>query len=665
MKGSHDTDVAFAELNSLRKEYISLKKSYKKVIADFRLASLKLNESEDKYRLIFEHSGEAVLFTNPNGEIYAANPEACKMFLMTEKEICTAGRNKLLDLNDPQVIAGLKTRDETGVYRGEANMFRKDGTVFTALVSSIIFKDKQGKSRTCTIIRDNTENKKNIAELEFVQQQLRQQKLELQSVFDSTPSMMCIVDEHMQVLIANDAFKKSTAWQGASLHTLCSLLGCIEYNNKASDSQTIQKCGSCAIHNIIEDTFKTGNPNINLEHSTTLCSNSENHEVVLLVSTARLNSGDAFRILLTLSDITQLKKTELALLENETRFRGIFESSVAGMSAADTNGRLVLVNSAFARMYGYENPGQMLKEVSNASQLYANPDDRSELLKSIRKDGMIDGLEVEVVKKDGTHFFILVSGRKVYDVNGKYIYYIGIHIDITDRKVIEKELRESKKSLESFNQYLVSAREEERSQISREIHDHFGQSLTALKLDMNIFKQSLSGNADAFNKINEMVDLVSDLIKDVQRISSDLRPGILEDLGLQATFEWYCSEFMKRTNTMCFLRIGKGRFDNPQINLILFRTLQEALTNIIRHSGATVVDVNLKNQKHNIKLTIRDNGKGISKHEINSGISHGLAGIRERVKQFNGKLNILSRKGTILSIIIPISDTKTDDNTVS
>lgn len=223
------------------------------------------------------------------------------------------------------------------------------------------------------------------------------------------------------------------------------------------------------------------------------------------------------------------------------------------------------------------------------------------------------------------------------------------------RKNAEKEIRKSKKLLEDLHKHLNEIRENERALISREIHDQIGQSLTALKLDLNRIQEYVSTNSEAMAKLKGMVELVSDTIKDVQRISSDLRPGILDDLGLSAAIEWYSGEFEERTGIRCNLKFDDSIFGDSQKNLVFFRVLQEALTNVIRHANASSVSIILHQSKQGTTMTIKDNGIGIPPGKAESTKSLGLIGMRERIKQFGGKVDILSRKGqgTKLTIFIP------------
>jgi two-component system sensor histidine kinase UhpB len=227
--------------------------------------------------------------------------------------------------------------------------------------------------------------------------------------------------------------------------------------------------------------------------------------------------------------------------------------------------------------------------------------------------------------------------------------------NIPDRIKMEEELRNSKELLEKLNQYLNDIRENERAIISREIHDQIGQSLTALKLDMKWLYRFINTKPEAVLKFDRIIELISKTMKDVQRISSDLRPGILDDLGLVAAIEWYCDEFEERTRILCKLKFDKSDYGDSKVNLTFFRILQETLTNVIRHSMASSVNIKLFKSLKGITMTIHDNGIGIPEEKIKSNKSLGLMIMYERVRQFSGKIDISSKKGhgTKLVIFIP------------
>jgi PAS domain S-box-containing protein len=327
-----------------------------------------------------------------------------------------------------------------------------------------------------------------------------------------------------------------------------------------------------------------------------------------------------------------------------------------GISTTSPDGHLIEINQAYARMYGYNNPEEMLADVNNAGQLYANPEDRKEVLRIFAKNDFMEPKEVEVLKRDGTRFFVLVSARVFRDESGNLIYRQATHLDITEKKKVYEEIIESKKQLEELYKRLNNVIENERMEISREIHDELGQTLTALKIDLNWTMEKIPVDVLIHKKIKSMIDLVSSTVKKVQKISSDLRPGMLDDLGLTASLEWYSKECEKRSNFTCKLELDEIPNLNSKIKLVLFRIFQEGMTNIIRHSNAKKVKVKLHSSSSGIIMKISDDGIGISKKKTNMKDSLGLIGMKERLREFNGTLEIISskNKGTSLVINIPI-----------
>ncbi len=218
----------------------------------------------------------------------------------------------------------------------------------------------------------------------------------------------------------------------------------------------------------------------------------------------------------------------------------------------------------------------------------------------------------------------------------------------------EANLLEAKKQLEQMNDYLIMAIEEERSSISLQVHDELGQAMTALKMDLSWLRQNRMNAEAAEEKIDRMMHMTNDVIRKVQRISSELHPGLLDDLGLVAAIEWYCREFSERTGIICDLDLEETEAIQPDINLALFRVFQESMTNIIRHANATTVDIRLSYTPHT-QLTIGDNGVGIASEKVTSGKSFGIIGMRQRISRCGGTVEISSNngKGTLVTVNIP------------
>jgi signal transduction histidine kinase len=226
----------------------------------------------------------------------------------------------------------------------------------------------------------------------------------------------------------------------------------------------------------------------------------------------------------------------------------------------------------------------------------------------------------------------------------------------------EEQLRESHEQLRALSIYLQSVREEERTRIAREVHDELGQALTSCKLDLSWLATKLPKELKPLiEKTKTLSAHIDSTIQMVRRISAELRPGVLDHLGLAAALEWQANEFQNRTGIKCDVRAD---VNEPQLeqnaSTTLFRIFQETLTNIIRHAGATHVTVDLKERDGRIHLAISDNGRGISRTEINDPKSMGLLGMRERAALLGGlfKIGRMPRgEGTEVKVSIPLPRT--------
>jgi signal transduction histidine kinase len=223
----------------------------------------------------------------------------------------------------------------------------------------------------------------------------------------------------------------------------------------------------------------------------------------------------------------------------------------------------------------------------------------------------------------------------------------------------EEQLRESHERLRLLSMYLQSVREEERTRIAREVHDELGQALTSCKLDVSWIASKLPKDLKPLLEKAKALSLHIDAtIQMVRRISTELRPGILDHLGLAAALEWQANEFQTRTGIKCdVLADLRVPLLNHELNTAFFRIFQETLTNVIRHAGATHVTVSLKGSGDLIVLEVKDNGRGIAKEEISNTKSMGLLGMRERAALLGGgfKIGRVPRgNGTRVTVSIPL-----------
>jgi signal transduction histidine kinase len=229
----------------------------------------------------------------------------------------------------------------------------------------------------------------------------------------------------------------------------------------------------------------------------------------------------------------------------------------------------------------------------------------------------------------------------------------------SEHRRAEEQLLESHERLRALSVYLQSIREEERTRIAREVHDELGQSLTSCKLDLSWIAGRLPKDlTPLLEKTKALISHIDSTIQTVQRISTELRPGVLDHLGLAAALEWQANEFQNRTGIKCDVRANVPEpLPDPNLSTTFFRIFQETLTNVIRHAGATHVRVDLKESDGRIILEVRDNGRGIGRSEISNTKSMGLLGMKERAALLGGmfKIGRLTRgKGTRVKVSIPL-----------
>ena len=222
--------------------------------------------------------------------------------------------------------------------------------------------------------------------------------------------------------------------------------------------------------------------------------------------------------------------------------------------------------------------------------------------------------------------------------------------------------KESSRQLQALAANLELAREEERTQIARELHDQLGQALTAMKYDLAWLTDRLvQKDATLAQKAKTVTAQMDTMIKTVRRISTELRPGMLDDLGLAASIEWQARDFEKRTGIVCTVSVPAEDLPLERAQSIaLFRIFQEALTNVARHANAQSIDVKLFAIPDALTLQVHDDGRGIQKQEIAGLHSLGLLGMRERTKRLGGTFDIhgIPGDGTIVTVSIPVQQSE-------
>jgi two-component system, NarL family, sensor histidine kinase UhpB len=260
--------------------------------------------------------------------------------------------------------------------------------------------------------------------------------------------------------------------------------------------------------------------------------------------------------------------------------------------------------------------------------------------------------------RSGGEEFPIEASISQFEHDGRHFYTVILR-DISLRKKAEQELIASQKQLRELSAYIQTAREEEKNHIARELHDDLGQQLTALKMDLSELESMLGeGSTETREKTAGINALVNSTVASVRRISADLRPAMLDDLGLAAAIEWLTEDFSRRYGIEVKLELGHSEVElvGPAATAV-FRMIQEALTNVARHAGASRVGVAIGQSGDRLVTEIRDNGKGISQEDQSKHKSFGLIGMKERAHLLGGDVEIsaLPGLGTRILITVPLS----------
>ncbi|MEJ8842520.1 PAS domain S-box protein [Lacibacter sp. H375] len=362
--------------------------------------------------------------------------------------------------------------------------------------------------------------------------------------------------------------------------------------------------------------------------------------------------GKPVRMMGSMMDITERKKAEDALLQSEEKYRTLVEQATDGIFIADQTGKFVIVNSAGLKLSQYteeELSTLTIYDLSDPEELKTNPF-RFEEMKS--EQGARS--ERRLKRKDGSIVDIEINAKFLSD--GRFLAFIR---NITERKKAENELNSSYRAIRKLTSHLQNAREEERTHIAREIHDELGQQLTVLKMDMSWLTKKIKQleSQQLNDKAAEIVQMLNDTVNTVRRISSDLRPVLLDDLGLAAAVEWHLMEFGKRSGIKTEFFTIESAIEIPRpIATGLFRIYQESITNIARHSEATEVMVELFVEDKEVTMAISDNGKGFDVTSIGKKKTLGVLGMQERTVMMGGTFRIKRNpvKGMKVEVHVPV-----------
>ncbi len=632
-------------------------------ITERKRAEEMLHKTNQTLSSLIRYSPLAIINTGLDGRVTVWNPAAERLFGWPEEEVL--GReNPIVPADKRQEYNRLRE----GVRQGSPYLSRellrqkKDGSLIYVNASSAAIFDSDGRPVALYAIFEDITRRKRMEE-EF--KRLGSQN---ELILNSAGEGIYGLDRDGNITFINPAAAKMVGW------TVAELIGrrsheTFHHTRPDGSSYPREECAfhkalmSGAVHQVKDEVFwRKDGTSFPIEY----------------VSTPMRENGTVVGAVVVFKDITDHKQAEKTLKAAVISAGEEKAKSEAVIAAIGDN--LVILDPEFRIIYQNEVDRKMIGDLVGKC-CYKAFEGRDTVCENCPVEmSFQDGLVHRGERIASTNIGIMhldITASPLRDAAGKVVAVIEMVRDITSRKQAEEAIRKSRDELEkqvtertaeltmmneqlrNFSSYLQQAREKERAAIAREIHDELGQAMTALKMDFAWLKKKIPPDRkDLVEKEASMSELIETTMESVKRIATELRPGMLDHLGLASAVEWQAEEFERRTGIKCNIvfRPEEIVLDRDRSTAV-FRVFQETLTNIARHAKATKITIGLTRGPDEFMLRVKDNGKGITEKQISDPTSLGLIGIRERVHAWGGKVAIKSSRqsGTSITVRIPLT----------
>ena len=594
-----------------------------------------IKESKERYRGLSEAAFEAI-FISEKGVCLEQNSTAEKMFGYTLSEAIGRKGVEWIVPEDREMVMNNMLSGYEEPY--EATALRKDGSTFPAEIQGKMMHYK-GRTVRVTALNDITKRKQ-------AEEELRKSEQRFRSIFENIPNI---------AVQGYDADRKIIFWNQAS-EKLYGYKKEEAIGNQLEDliiPSEMRKSVIEAVRNWVENGIPIPHGELKLMRKDKTTFPVYSSHIILK------NIKGEFEMYCIDIDMTERKQAEGALRESEEKYRRLFntESDAIMIFDAETL-EFIDVNESALSLYGYTRE-EFLKLRQPA--ITAEPEESEASIKKTLAGKLIRIPIRYHKKKDGTIFSVEISAG-TFTLKNRKVFF-GVIRDITKRKLAEETLLNSEKRLHYLSSQLITAQEKERRRISLELHDEMGQALTAISINVRSIEKELPSDLTPLikEKIAEIYSLADQASEQIRELSHYLRPSMLDDLGLVPTLRWYLDVYRKRTKLdVKYELINFEERPSPEVETVIYRVVQEALNNIVKHAQAGSVLVRVERKDKEAAVFIKDNGRGFEVNEflapddLKGGI--GLLGMQERVSILGGKFSIQSSKGhgTRISVEIPL-----------
>ncbi len=597
--------------------------------------SIKDALSESIYKRLMEDSPLAIFLATLGGKAILFNSEFAQMFGYQSPEECNDLLPTTADftVNPQRQSEMIQIIQEQSSRTAFENLYRrKDGSIFWG---NLYIRQVENKGGSDSYYEGYIED---ITDRKHTEDQLRETERFTQATLDSLSIHICVLDENGVILTTNQAWRDFADANGTMDPQYYRGVNYLDVCDTATGKDS---AGASAFAEGIRRVMRQEIYQFSLEY--TCDSPWENRWYVANVT--RFNGGVSARLVISHVNITERKQSELRLSQATKRYQDLFENSGTSNVIVDEHGKYVMVNKKAANIFG-----RLPEDMIGLFMLDLLPIEKAnrylELNRQLLETGGNREYEDTFKLPSGQRTFLIIN-QCIQDENQKNSLILSSSIDITERKKAEEGLRESRERLSHLSRRLVETQEQERRRIARELHDEIGQILTALTMTLNGIQTSNTDPA-LHTKLSNLQELARELHKQVNALSSDLRPRVLDDLGLIPGLISMINRLAAQTGLEIDFKHGllEQQHIPPEIEITAYRIIQEALTNVIRYANVKLAIVRIQLDGDTLWIQIQDDGNGFDyPTAINSSHSMGLIGMLERAEQVGGLLSIQTAPG--------------------